>query len=61
MLKVEIKSGESIDQALKRLKYKVIKSKQNQILYEKKEYSKPSVLKRNQLINAKYKEKMKNP
>jgi ribosomal protein S21 len=42
MLKVEIKSGESIDQALKRLKYKVIKSKQNQIMYEKKDYCKLS-------------------
>jgi len=60
MLIVEIKNGENIERALKNLKSKVIKTKQNQILFERKEFTKKSVLKRNQILKASYKEKLKH-
>jgi small subunit ribosomal protein S21 len=59
MLIIEIKNGENIERALKNLKSKVIKTKQNQILFEKKEFTKKSILKRNQILKASYKEKLK--
>ena len=45
MIIVEIKNGENIEKSLKTLKSKVIKTKQNQRLFDKKEYTKPSVVK----------------
>lgn len=59
MLIVEIKNGENIERALKNLKSKVIKTKQNQILFEKKEFTKKSIVRRNQILKASYKEKLK--
>jgi small subunit ribosomal protein S21 len=59
MLIVEIKSNENIERALKNLKSKVIKTKQNKILFERKEYTKKSVLRRNEILKASYKEKLK--
>lgn len=60
MLIVEIKSGESIDKALKMLKTKVIKTKQTQILHQKKRYIKKSVRRRNEIQKAIYSQKLKN-
>jgi len=40
MLIIEIKGGDNLEKALKQLKSKVIKTKQNQILTERKEYKK---------------------
>ena len=57
MLIVEIKKGDNIERALKTLKSKVIKTKQNQSLLNRKEYIKPSVRKRTQIIKAIYCEK----
>lgn len=54
MIIVNIKSGDSIERALKTLKSKVIKTKQNQKLREKTEYTKKSVVKRAQILKAKY-------
>ena len=54
MLIVEIKNGENIEKSLKTLKSKVIKTKQNQILFERKEYKKKSVLKRTEILKTKY-------
>jgi small subunit ribosomal protein S21 len=59
MLIIEVKKGDNIERALKNLKSKVIKTKQNQILFEKKEFTKKSVLKRNKILKASYKEKLK--
>lgn len=59
MLIVEIKNGENIERALKNLKSKVIKTKQNQILFERKEFTKKSIVRRNQILKASYKEKLK--
>ena len=57
MLIIEIKNGENIERALKTLKSKVIKTKQNQKLLDKKEYTKPSVVNRNKVLKAIYIEK----
>ena len=54
MLIIEIKNGENIEKALKTLKSKVIKTKQNQNLLERKEYVKPSVVNRKKVLKAIY-------
>jgi small subunit ribosomal protein S21 len=54
MIIVKINSGDNIERALKTLKSKVIKTKQNQKLNLRKEYTKKSVLKRAQILKAKY-------
>lgn len=59
MLIVEIKNGDNIEKALKKLKTKVINTKQTQILFEKKEYTKPSVKKRSQILKASFIERKK--
>lgn len=59
MLIVEIKNGENIDRALKILKSKVIKTKQNQSLMKRKEYEKKSVTRRTEMLKAKYIEQNK--
>jgi small subunit ribosomal protein S21 len=60
MLVIQIKNNDNLEKSLKLLKSKVIKTKQNKILLEKKEFTKKSVLKRNQILNAKYKQKKEN-
>lgn len=57
MLIIEVKNSENLEKALKTLKSKVIKTKQNQILLDKKEYKKKSVSKRSQILKAIYKQK----
>jgi len=59
MIIVEIKNGDNIEKALKSLKSKVIKTKQNQILFERKEFTKKSVSKRTQKLKAIYIQKKK--
>lgn len=59
MLIVQLKNGENIEKALKTLKSKVIKTKQNQLLTKRKEYTKKSVSRRTQILKAKYKEQLK--
>lgn len=54
MIIVKINKGDNIERALKTLKSKVIKTKQNQKLNEKREYTKKSVVKRTQILKAKY-------
>ena len=54
MLIVEIKNGENIEKSLKTLKSKVIKTKQNQILFDRNEFKKKSVQKRTEILKAKY-------
>lgn len=48
MLIIEIGKNDNIEKALKNLKSKVIKTKQQKKLFEKKEYVKPSIKKRGQ-------------
>ena len=54
MIIVKINKGDNIERALKTLKSKVIKTKQNQKLNEKRQYTKKSVVKRTQILKAKY-------
>jgi small subunit ribosomal protein S21 len=59
MLIVQLKNGENIEKALKTLKSKVIKTKQNQSLNNRKEYVKTSVSRRAEILKAKYNEQRK--
>jgi len=54
MLVIEIGKNENIEKALKTLKSKVMKTKQQKQLFERKEYVKPSVKKRTQKLKAIY-------
>jgi small subunit ribosomal protein S21 len=54
MLKVEINKNQNLEKALKILKGKVIKTKQNEKLRARLEFVKPSVQKREQKIKAQY-------
>jgi small subunit ribosomal protein S21 len=60
MLIIEIKNNENIEKALKTLKSKVIKTKQNQQLMGRKEFIKQSVEKRAQKLKAIYKQRKLN-
>ncbi len=60
MIIVEVKQGEGLEKALKILKSKVIKTKQFQELYSRKNYVKKSVLKRSQKLKAIYTQRIKN-
>lgn len=60
MLIIEIKNNDNLEKSLKQLKNKVIKTKQNQILNERKEFEKRSVKKRKKILKAIYNEKKKN-
>lgn len=60
MLIVKINNNDGIEKALKTLKSKVIKTKQNQILFDRKEFVKKSVVKRNQKLKATYIQKKKD-
>lgn len=59
MLIVKI-GNEGIEKALKNLKSKVIKTKQNQILFDRKEFVKKSVIKRNQKLKASFVQKKRD-
>ncbi len=56
MIVIEVQKGESIEKALKRYKYKVIKTKQIDKLRERQEFVKKSVTKRMKKQKAKYKQ-----
>jgi small subunit ribosomal protein S21 len=58
MLIVKINNGD-LNKALKTLKSKVIKTKQNQMLFDKKEFVKKSVAKRSQKLKATYVQKVR--
>ena len=60
MLKVKIENGQNLEKAIKILKGKVIKTKQNEKLRERLQYEKKSVLKRNQKLKSKYVQSQKD-
>lgn len=60
MIIINIQNSDNLERALKTLKSKVIKTKQNQELLKRKEYVKPSVTKRKGLLKAIYTNKIKN-
>ena len=57
MLIVNVKDGEKIDRALKRFRRKTKNTKLIQQLRKRKEYTKPSKRRREQIKKAEYKEK----
>jgi small subunit ribosomal protein S21 len=57
MLIIEIKESESIDRALKRYKRKVQNVRLIQELRKRKEFTKPSVQRRNEILKAVYRTK----
>jgi small subunit ribosomal protein S21 len=59
MLYVEVKKG-NIEKALKDLKGKVIRTKQNAKLFSRKEFTKPSVERRAEIQKAAYIQKLKS-
>lgn len=60
MLIVQVDNKTPIEKALKLFKSKVIKTKLMSELRNRKEFTKPSVIKRNTKNKAIYKEQMKN-
>jgi small subunit ribosomal protein S21 len=58
MLIVPVKEGESIERALKKYKKKYDKTGVVKQLRSRKEFTKPSVIKRQSMIKAVYKQKM---
>lgn len=58
MIKIILEKGESLEKALKRYKYKVIKTKEIEELRARQEYVKKTTLKREQMKKAKYKQQI---
>ncbi|AZJ33511.1 MULTISPECIES: 30S ribosomal protein S21 [Tenacibaculum] len=56
MLIIQVKEGENIDRAIKRYRRKYRNTKVLQEIRDRKEYTKPSVSRREQLKKAQYKE-----
>ena len=60
MLIVNVKENESIDKALKRFKKKFEKTGVVKELRKRSQFDKPSVLRRAEIIKAKYRQKMRD-
>jgi len=60
MLIIPIKEGENIERALKKYKKKFEKTKVMLELRERKQFEKPSITKRQQVIRATYKQMMQS-
>lgn len=60
MLIIPIKEGENIDRALKKYKKKYEKTKVMKELRKRKEFEKPSIARRQQVIRAAYKQRMQS-
>lgn len=58
MIIVPVKEGENIERALKKLKRKFEKTGVVRELRERQKFTKPSIIKREQMIKAVYKSKM---
>ncbi|XOV67113.1 MAG: 30S ribosomal protein S21 [Fluviicola sp.] len=60
MLIIPVKEGENIERAIKKYKKKFDRTKVMRELRSRKEFTKPSVLKRQEKIRAAYKQRMKS-
>ena len=60
MLIIPIKEGENIDRALKKYKKKLEKTNVMKELRKRKEFEKPSISRRQQVIRAAYKQRMQS-
>jgi len=58
MLIIDVKSDESIDRALKRYKRKFQRTRVLKELRRRKNFTKPSVERRNEVLNAVYRQKL---
>jgi len=58
MLIIHVKDEESIDRALKRYKRKFQSTRMIKELRKRRNFVKPSVKRRNELLNAEYRQKM---
>ena len=58
MIVIKVEKGESLDKALKRYKYKVIKTKQIEELRARQEFVKNTTRKREKMKKAKYIQKI---
>lgn len=61
MLIVNVTKEKNLESALKKYKYKVQRTKQNEKLRERQQYVKPSVVKRSEKLKAIYKQSLNNP
>lgn len=59
MLIIEVKEGENIDRALKRYKRKFNETGMMKQLRSRREFTKPSVKRRNEVLKARYKESVR--
>ena len=59
MLQISVKEGESIERALKKYKKKFERTQVLKELRARKEYTKKSIVRRQQIIKAEYVEKLK--
>ncbi len=60
MLIIPVKEGESIDRALKRFKRKFDQTKMMRQIRQRKEFTKPSVKRRQQILKAKYIQRLRD-
>lgn len=60
MLRIPVNEGENIDRALKRYKRKFVKTTIKNQLQDRKEFKKPSVVRRAQIQKAQYIQSLKD-
>lgn len=60
MLIVKLKEGENIERALKRFKRKFNQTQMTKQLREREQFTKPSVKRRQELLKAKYIQKLRD-
>jgi len=60
MIIIDVKKEKSLDSALKKLKYKFTKNKTRDELFQRQEFTKKSVLRREEIRSARHKEKMRS-
>ena len=60
MLIIPVKEGENIERAIKKYKKKFEKTKVMRELRERKQFTKPSISKRQERIRASYKQRMQS-
>ena len=58
MITIDVTKEKNIETALKKYRYKVQKTKQNEKLRERQQFVKPSVSKRSKKLKAVYKQKL---
>ena len=56
MIIIDLKKEKSLDSALKKLKYKFTKNKTKEQLFERKEFTKKSVARREEIRKAQYRQ-----